>query len=124
MINQTYSGSPTVHVDEKTAEFVEEAEVRVEENRKKLEKMRKIKTDRALFELGASDFLRQNICNFGFYENSDPYFHGYNYARKLSAEINKSAKESYPLTGSDPNFDCRLYELAEALSGNNAGEKT
>lgn len=103
MTNSTYNAATTVHVDDDTAEFIAEAEKWAKEAEKKMDEIRKAKADQSLFELGATDFLCHNPPNAGLHENSDAYFQGYDYGRRLTTEINEEAKKRFPLPSENPN---------------------
>jgi len=110
MTQETYKGSETVTVDRGTVEFLEEAEKWVEEAAARKEEIRAANTNQALFEQGARDFL-EGKSSTAFLENSDAYFQGHDYGRRISNDIKKVATQRFP----SPSDTDRVREFAEAL---------
>ena len=95
MNKQSYSASDTVSVDEQTAEFVEEAEQWAEEVKTRREEIRTTVTNQALFKQGVRAWLTGE-CDTELHENSDAYFQGQDYGRRLTNEISAEAVKRFP----------------------------
>lgn len=106
----TYVASETVTVDDSTADFLDAAAEWLEEASAQRENIRRAKVDQALFAQGSRDFLAGKTDS-ELMDNSDAYFQGQDYGRRIHNDIAKVAKERFPA----PSDTVRVKQFGDAL---------
>jgi len=112
MKNETYIGSGTVTVDEKTADFVKKAEEEAAKRQLEAEKSTEAKLNQEMFFIGTLDFLNGMLKN-KLYNLSPAYFLGYSFGCTAACEIEKKAEEHFPEP--DGAWETKRADLINAI---------
>lgn len=110
-LKPTYEAPSVVNVDKETADFIEDAEKWAATAREKSETIRTAKTNQALFKLGTLAFLAGEPPEEELMSNSDAYFQGYDFGRRLTNEIGKEAKKRFPSDLGNPEIEAYANAL-------------
>lgn len=94
--NETYVASDVVRVDEQTEQLLSEAEELQISIQKSNEANRRAKVEQTMFIMGATTALKGDSAESTLYANSDGYFSGYDYGRRLNNNILNEAKKRFP----------------------------
>lgn len=93
----------TVHLDEQTEQILLEAAELQISIQKTNEANRLAKVEQVMFIMGATTALKGDSAESTLYANSDGYFSGYDYGRRINNDILKEAKKRFPAINNFPS---------------------
>jgi hypothetical protein len=94
----------TVHLDEQTEQILLEAEELQISIQKNNEANRLAKVEQVMFVMGATTALKGDAAESTLHANSDGYFSGYDYGRRINNDILNEAKKRFPVVGNFPSM--------------------